>query len=52
MDEEEGVASHGLFKITMIRTIDKTTSSIKNIKRIVALLSLNIRVKTLLSFII
>lgn len=51
-DEEDGEAIHGLLIMTMIRTIDKTTSNIKKKKKSVALLSLKMCVKTLLSFII
>ena len=51
-DEEDGEAIQGLLIIPIIRTIDKTTSNIKNKKRNVALLSLKMCVKTLLLFII
>lgn len=51
-EEEDGEAIQGLLIITIIRTIDKTTSNIKNKKRNVALFSLKMCVKTLLLFII
>ncbi len=48
IEEEEGVASHVLFRITIIKMIEVITNKIKKIKRIKALLSFKIRVKTLL----